>query len=166
MSKVLANNIIHSLEGQPPTYVSPDMLIASARWLNGNDLADELGLPRVSPYYWSLMAGQCVFFMGLCYFYRTFAWLDRSHIERLKRIFYAVIVEAKFGLAGTETVFDFKYVPEYDTVTEMGAPREIKLRSSSVEMRNLKALGVFLGVVGLGAWASIRVASSVASRIW
>jgi hypothetical protein len=60
MSKVLANNIIHCLEGQPPTYISPDMLIASARWLNGNELADELGLPRVSLYYKSLMAGQCV----------------------------------------------------------------------------------------------------------
>lgn len=166
MSKVLANNIIHSLEGQPPTYVSPDMLIASARWLNGNDLGDELGLPRVSFYYWSLMAGQCVFFMALCYFYRVLPWLDRGHIDRLKRIFWVVIVDAKHGLAGTETLFDFKYVPQYDTVTEMGAPREINLRSSSVETRNLRTLGIFLGVVGLGTWVSFRVTSSIISKIW
>lgn len=166
MSKVLSNNIIHALEGQPPTYVSPDMLIASARWLNGNDLGDALGLPRVSLYYWSLMAGQCLFFMGLCYFYRAIESLDRRHIDRMKRIFYAVIVDAKYGLAGTETLFDFKYVPEYNTVTEMGTPREIKLKSSSVETRNLRTLGVFLGFVGLGAWGSFRVASCLVTRLW
>lgn len=166
MSKVLANNIIHCLEGQPPTYVSPDMLIASARWLNGNELCDRLGLPRVSLYYWSLMAGQCLFFMGLCYFYRCLPGLDSAHVARLKRIFYAVIVDAKYGLAGVETTFDFKYVPEYATVTEMGGPREIKLRGSSVETRNLRALGIFIGVLGLGAWASFKVTSSVLGRLW
>ncbi|KAF1963041.1 hypothetical protein CC80DRAFT_103530 [Byssothecium circinans] len=166
MSRVLANNIIHSLEGQPPTFVSPDMLVASARWLNGNDLGDQLGLPRVSWYYWSLMAGQCIFFMGLCYFYRALPWLDAGHIARLKRIFYAVIVEAKYGLAGVETSFDFKYVPEYETVTEMGAPRDIKLRSNSVEMRNLRALGIFAGVLGLGAWVSYKATTSILAKIW
>jgi len=169
MSKVLANNIIHSLEGQPPTYVSPDMLIASARWLNGNELADELGLPRVSLYYSLLMAGQCLFFMGLCYFYRALPSLSYAHVERLKRIFYAVIVDAKYGLAGTETLFDFKYVPEYDTVTEMGEPRAIKLRGSSVERRNLRVLGVFVGLVGSCTWLSfvgVRAASKMVAKLW
>ncbi|KAF2273268.1 uncharacterized protein EI97DRAFT_159756 [Westerdykella ornata] len=175
MSKVLANNIIRSLEKQPPTYVSADMLVASARWLNGNELADSLDLPRASLYYWGLMAGQCLFFMALCYVYRASASLDRNHIDRLKRIFYAVIVEAKHGLAGTETLFEFKYVPEYETVTELGAPTEIKLQGSSVERRNLRTLGIFLGVVGIGTWASLKLASSLSlailgsslfSRIW
>jgi hypothetical protein len=166
MSKILANNVIHCLEGQPPTYVSPDMLVASARWLNGNDLGDALGLPRVSLYYWSLMAGQCLFFMGLCYFYRLVPSLDRGHIERLKRIFYQVIVEAKWGLSGIETTFDFKYVPQYDTVTEMGKPEDIKVRSNSVEMRNLQALGIFLGVVGVGSWVTYKVVTSVVARVW
>ncbi|KAJ4356297.1 uncharacterized protein N0V89_004328 [Didymosphaeria variabile] len=166
MSKVLANNIIHCLEGQPPTFVSPDMLIASARWLNGNDLADALGLPRVSWYYWSLMAGQCLFFMGVCYFYRAIPSLDHGHVERLKRIFYNVIVNANYGLAGVETTFDFKHVPEYDTVTAMGKPREIKLKSSGVEMRNLRALGIFFGVVGFGAWVAIRVTSKLLNMIF
>ena len=166
MSQILANNIIRSLEKQPPTYASPDMLIASARWLNGNELGDCLGLPRVSWYYWALMTGQCLFFMGLCYSYRAIPSLDRRHIERMKKIFYAVIVDAKWGLAGTETVFDFKYVPEYETVTDMGKPSEIKLKSSYVETRNLRALGIFLGIVGIGAWASLKVAGAIVSRIW
>ena len=166
MSKIMANNIIHCLEGQPPTYVSPDMLIASARWLNGNELGDALGLPRVSFYYSALMAGQCFFFMGLCYFYRSVPFLDRGHIERLKRLLYTFIVEAKWGLQGVETTFDFKYVPQYETVTEMGKPKDIKLRSNNVEMRNMKALGVVLAVVGVGSWVSFKVVSSVVARLW
>lgn len=165
-SKILANNIIRSLEKQPPTYVSADMLIASARWLNGNDLGDALGLPRVSYYYWALMAGQCLFFMTLCYGYRSISWLDRRHVERLKKIFYTVIVDAKYGLAGTETLFEFKYVPEYETVTRMGTPTEIKLKRSSVEMRNLRTLGIFLGISGFSAWAALKVASSIFGRLF
>ncbi|KAF1977715.1 hypothetical protein BU23DRAFT_526175 [Bimuria novae-zelandiae CBS 107.79] len=166
MSKVLSNNIIQCLQGQPPTYVSPDMLIASARWLNGNELADELGLPRVSWYYSSLMAGQCLFFMGWSYFYRAFPGLDKGHVERLKPLFYNAIVNAGWGLAGVETTFDFKYVPEYDTVTEMGTPSEITLQGSTIERRNLRALGIFLGVVGIGGYVSMRVASKLVGMIW
>ncbi|KAF2741016.1 hypothetical protein EJ04DRAFT_481307 [Polyplosphaeria fusca] len=166
MSKLLANNIIRALEKQPPTYVSPDMLVASARWLNGNELGDALALPRVSYYYWALMTGQCLFFMAICYSYRAIPYLDRRKISNLKKIFYAIIVESKYGLAGTETVFDFKYVPEYETVTAMGQPSELKLASSSVEMRNLRTLGVFLGVLGFGTYASVKAASAFFHMIW
>jgi hypothetical protein len=104
--------------------------------------------------------------MGFCYFYRALPWLDPPHIARLKRIFYAVIVEAKSGLGGIETTFDFKYVPEYETVTEMGGPKDIELRSNSVERRNLKALGICVGVLGLGAWVSLKITSSLLRSIW
>ncbi|KAF2749037.1 hypothetical protein M011DRAFT_420316 [Sporormia fimetaria CBS 119925] len=164
-SQILANNIIRSLERQPPTYVSADMLIASARWLNGNDLADALGLPRVSIYYWALMTGQCLFFMTLCYSYRSVEWLDKAHIERLKRVFWNVVVKAKFGLQGTETLFDFKYVPEYETVTELGKAGESEFKGTSVEMRNLKALGVFVGVVGVGSWVAWKGVSVVGGMV-
>ncbi|PSN63536.1 hypothetical protein BS50DRAFT_499655 [Corynespora cassiicola Philippines] len=160
MSKVLANNIIHALEGQPPTYASPDMLVASARWLNGNQLGDSLGLPRPSLYYWALMAGQCIFFMALCYTYRLFPVLDQRHISRMKKIFYKVTVDASWGLAGKETVFEFKYVPQYETITDIGKHGGIKVKSH-VELRNLKALALFVGALGLGFWASFRVASVV-----
>lgn len=166
MSKLLANNIIRALEKQPPTYVSPDMLVASARWLNGNELGDALALPRVSYYYWALMTGQCLFFMAICYTYRSIPWLDRRKVSKLKKLFYTVIVESKYGLAGTETVFDFKYVPEYETVTDMGQPSELKLANSSVEMRNLRTLGIFLSVVGFGAYASVKAASAVLRMVW
>ena len=77
-SQILANNIIRSLEGQPPGYASADFLTASARWLNGNDLCDRLGLMRPSLYYWALMAGQCLFFSFFCYTYRAVPSWDRK----------------------------------------------------------------------------------------
>lgn len=80
-SKVLANNIILALESQPPAYASRDFLNASARWLNGRELSDALGLWNPSYYYFFLVAGQCLFFMCLCYTYRSFDYLDQRKIK-------------------------------------------------------------------------------------
>jgi hypothetical protein len=80
-SKVLAANIIRCLEAQPPAYASRSFLEVNARWLNGNELCDALALGRPSLYYWALMAGQCIFFMSICYFYRSIPWLDQRKIK-------------------------------------------------------------------------------------
>ncbi|KAM3418849.1 hypothetical protein BST61_g4812 [Cercospora zeina] len=163
-SAVLANNIIKSLEGQPPGYASADFLVASARWLNGNDLCDELGLPRPSPYYWALMAGQCLFFVFFCYTYRAIPYLDRRKIETLKQVFWAVIVHSKYGLQ-EETKFALKYVPEYETITSMGECEEAKATYSHVESRNLKTFVIGVGVLGVGAYVGARVVNDLASRV-
>ena len=79
-SKILANNIILALESQPPAYASRDFLNASARWLNGKDLSDALGLGNPGWYYFGLVAGQCIFFCIVCYTYRSVEYLDRRKI--------------------------------------------------------------------------------------
>ena len=79
-SKVLANNIIKSLAGQPPGFASEEFLCMNARWLNGSQLCDELGLGKPRWWYWGLAIGQCIFFMGVCYFYRSIPYLDRRKI--------------------------------------------------------------------------------------
>lgn len=165
-SKILANNIIRSLEGQPPGYASADFLTASARWLNGNDLCDELGLPRPSLYYWALMAGQCLFFCFFCYTYRSVPSWDRKKIEMLKKVFYDIIVHSKYGLRGEETRFEFKYVPEYVTITEMGECEEEKATHSYVESRNRNTFLVAIGVIGVGTWITYRVASEIMRSVW
>jgi hypothetical protein len=82
-SKVLANNIILSLQGQAPAYASREFLSASARWLNGNELGDALGLMRPGWYYWALFAGQCLFFNVLAWVHRLSPSYDRKAIEVL-----------------------------------------------------------------------------------
>ena len=165
-SKILANNIIRSLEGQPPGYASADFLIASARWLNGNDLCDELALPRPSLYYWSLMAGQCLFFCFFCYTYRQVPSLDRRKIETLKTVFYNIIVRSKYGLKGEETTFDFKYVPEYSTITALGVNEEEKQPRSGVESRNRNTFLIGLAIVGVGSWMAFGFARAAVRAVW
>lgn len=94
-SKVLANNVILSLQGQPPAYASRDFLNASARWLNGDDLADALGLGKPSLYYKALVAGQCIFFICICYTYRSIPYLDRRKIAVSTLIKYFYVAKLK-----------------------------------------------------------------------
>ena len=79
-SKILANNVIKSLAAQPPAFASESFLEVNSRFLNGNELCDALGLGRPSLYYWALAAGQCFFFMFICYTYRSIPYLDRRKI--------------------------------------------------------------------------------------
>ncbi|KAL5114105.1 hypothetical protein ACEQ8H_008037 [Pleosporales sp. CAS-2024a] len=166
MSRTMANNIIYSLKEEPPTYVSADMLIASARWLNGNALSDRLGLRKVSWYYWSLMAGQCLFFMFYCYVNKLVPAWDQHRVMRAKDVFWKVIVKAKWGLADTETTFDFHHVPQYDTLTNLGDIGQAKMKTSGLEMRNLRAFAIFAGLLGVGSIVSIKVASHLLGKLW
>jgi len=166
LSQTLANNVIRCLENQPPTYASRSFLEASARWLNGNELSDALGLGRPSYYYTCLVAGQCLFFMALCYSYRSIPYFDRAQVARVKRIFWQLIVEGKFGLKGEKAVFEFKYVPEFSTVTYKGVEEELEHGETGIESRNLRALVV--GVVGMGtvAFLGVRTAVVVGGLLW
>lgn len=161
-SRILANNIIKSIDDQPPGYASADMLIASARWLNGNELCDQLGLARPSLYYWSLIAGQCLFFMSICYGYRLLPdSFDRQKVTTLKRVFYAIVVESKYGLAGNETHFEFKYVPEFSTITEMDDGKEGRQKMRGVERRNLQTLCIAMVFFGVTGWCGYKAVSGL-----
>ncbi|KAI4712646.1 hypothetical protein J4E89_002914 [Alternaria sp. Ai002NY15] len=169
MSKTMANNIIYALKEEPPTFSSADMLTASARWLNGNALCDRLRLKRVSAYYWSLMAGQCLFFIFYCYTYRLFPNADRRRIDRAKEIFWTLIVKAKWGLAGTETSFDFKYLKAsaasknktmFSPPTKSSSPTLVIIESERDEDKDLHhrkrqkredSVITLTGVIGLSA---------------
>lgn len=138
-SQVLANNVIKSLQDRPPSYASADFLVAGARWLNGDKLCDALALPRPSLYYSALMAGQCVFFAFFCYTNRMVERWDKPKVEAIRQIFWNIVV--KGVLEGKTSMFEFKYVPEYDTFTKveesgMGA----KLTGKGIEKRYLRWL--------------------------
>ncbi|RFU29389.1 hypothetical protein B7463_g6968, partial [Scytalidium lignicola] len=135
-SKILANNIILSLQGQAPIYASKDFLVAHARWLNGNALCDHLGLDRPSLYYWALVAGQCIFFMFVFYTNRSIRYLDQRKIKVLRRVFYAMFVESKTNGLGSESTFDFKYIPAFYLTTELGECPCLNERRSPQNVRN------------------------------
>ncbi|QIW97109.1 hypothetical protein AMS68_002627 [Peltaster fructicola] len=158
-SKILASNMIKALAGQAPSYASADFLIASARWMNGNELMDALGLPRPSIYYWALMAGQCAFFCFFSYAARLFPNWDKAKNERLKGVFYRIIVHSKDGLKGQESMFDFKYIPQYSTITEMAEAEEEYKTTGSVEWRNLRSFVILVGTVSAMTLLSAKAVS-------
>ncbi|ESZ96025.1 hypothetical protein SBOR_3598 [Sclerotinia borealis F-4128] len=166
-SQILANNIILSLQNQPPTYASRDFLVANARWLNGSALSDALGLDTPSLYYSALVAGQCIFFMAISYLYRSIPYLDRKQINTLKRIFPLVIQNREYGLA-RETDFALQYMPELDTKTELGNCRVgVRSKEGGIEGRNLRALilaGVGLGMGSWGLWRGVGWVWGVVGR--
>jgi len=154
-SRILANNIILSLQGQPPAYASRDFIVASARWLNGDELADALGLGHPSLYYKALVAGQCIFFVFICYTHRWIPYLDKRKLKALRRIFYHVIVENKTNGLGEETNFDFKYIPNFDKTTSMGE-HVSGLKESGVERRNLRTLVMATAFMGAVSYFCLR----------
>ncbi|KAF1811221.1 hypothetical protein P152DRAFT_459625 [Eremomyces bilateralis CBS 781.70] len=160
MSKVMANNIIKCLQDQPPTYSSGDMLTVSARWMNGRELSDQLGLANPSYYYWALMAGQCLFFMALDYSHRMIPWLDRRKIQASRDFMQQALIEGKDGLKGEKSLFQFRYIPEYSTVTELGKEESTK-RHGSAEWRNLQTLLAAGAFMFFTAYSVHRVAKLV-----
>lgn len=85
--------------------------------------------------------------------------------QALRRIFWAVIIESKGGL-GAETTFDFKYIPELSKRTQMEDLDEGGLKQSGVERRNLQVFVIGCGLLGVCAYLSLRVTSSIVKAIW
>jgi hypothetical protein len=160
-SRIMANNIIKSLDGQPPAYTSAAFLAANARWLNGNELCDRLGIERPGWYYYVLTTGQCLFFCFFCYLYRSFPSMDRKKIATLKHAFYRLIVHSSFGLQGQESNFEFKYMPEYHILTEMGEAQPTTGSGANLEERYLRTFLIATALVGgiavVGTVSALRV---------
>lgn len=185
-SKKLANNLVVSLADMPPSYASREFLEANARWLNGNQLCDALGLGRPSLYYWILVAGQCLFLMGLCYTNRSIDWLDKrkikvslficlvffcdanKNLKALRKLFLRVIIEDKTHGLGTETKFDFKYIPEYHTRTEKGENDSaiVKPIMAGIESRNLMTFVFVSAAIGVGSFFGLNVARNIGGNMF
>lgn len=58
---------------------------------------------------------------------------------------------------GSETNFDFQYVPQFDTFTAMGEYSPGQKNKSAVEQRNFRALVVAGLIVGGLSWASVKI---------
>ncbi|KAL6717476.1 hypothetical protein ACLMJK_005391 [Lecanora helva] len=156
-SKILAKNIITSLSAQPPSFASVEFLEVTSRFLNGNELSDALGLGRPGFYYWALSVGQALFFMFICYTYRSIPYLDRRKITALRKIFWKVIVENKHGLGGEESSFEFKYIPDLSKSTQIDDAPESGVKQPGVERRNLETLTIACIIVGVLAYFAWKI---------
>ncbi|EEH20080.2 hypothetical protein PABG_02339 [Paracoccidioides brasiliensis Pb03] len=151
MSRILASNIITSLENTPPAWGSRGFLEAITRWLNGKELSDQLGIGNSGYYYYGLVIGYCAVVSLWCYFNRAFPFFDRRHIARTRRSFWKIILDEKIGL-GKEAKFDFKYMPSYDLTTETGAKAERTRSTMGIEL---------LGYLGLAGAMAVTAAMGI-----
>lgn len=78
--KILAKNIILSLENTAPSYASKEFMEAMTRKLNGDQLCDSLDIPRPGIYYRALIFGYCVVVMAFAYIVRIFPSMDQNFI--------------------------------------------------------------------------------------
>lgn len=168
-SKILAQNIILSLENTPPTYASKEFMEAMARHLNGKQLSDKLGLPRPTLYYQALVYGYCIVLMWFAYTFRLLPSIDqamskvRMHVllrsltvnylcadesQFRRKKYYKIINDKDEGLGG-ETFFEFKYVPFYTRNTRLGKRKPPKRAKRGVEF--LALMGLLFAVAAAGA---------------
>lgn len=66
---------------------------------------------------------------------------------------------------GTETNFDFKYVPQLGRTTELGHPEGSRLRIGASERQGLATLMLAAALVAAVAWSGFRVASGLMAAI-
>jgi L-amino acid N-acyltransferase YncA len=86
----------------------------------------------------------------------------------LRKIFYQVIVENKTHGLGEETVFDFKYIPNYSTTTELGEYEISGHKETGIEKRNLRTLIVASTVVAVLSYLGMRTTWGIVGglRAW
>ena len=119
-------------------------------------------------YYWALTAGQCVFYMAICYVSRVVPVLDRLQIDSFRQMFWSVIVESKEWGLGSPTVFDFKYVPEYGVRTTKSQQDVAERKTNAfrtADRRSLVTLLIAASIISLATWTSWRVASLAYGRV-
>lgn len=165
--KVLAKNIIIGLENTAPAFASKEFMEAMSRLLNGDQLADELDIPRSNLYYRMLIWGYCFWVMAISYIVPRIQFFDRIMISvrktgRLLRIlsdeefyqlrrkyFYKLILDEKMGL-GEESRFEFKYVPTLTRTTRLGQRRSTKFERPGIE--SLARLGLLAAVTAVATF--------------
>jgi hypothetical protein len=125
--------------------------------------------------------------MSICYVYRSIPYLDRRKIkvrsfpisfpnlidldpsinthQALRHIFWVIIVENKHGL-GEESVFDFKYVPDYHIRTYKEDAGKSGIDQPGIERRNLKTLIYAVGAVAIVTYGVSKVVSGIVGRLF
>ncbi|EWG55210.1 hypothetical protein FVEG_13246 [Fusarium verticillioides 7600] len=159
-SQTHAQNIIIAMSDTAPSYASKPYLEATARWLNGDPLADALGIGRPSRYYTVLAAGQCLLFMIVYYTCRDIPALDRAQIAAFRRNVRDYINNPELGL-DHRSAFNFKYLPNSDGSKQQGKGRSLaktkKMVFWTADRKALATLLILVGTLVAATWAVLMV---------
>ncbi|KAE8381455.1 hypothetical protein BDV26DRAFT_255648 [Aspergillus bertholletiae] len=105
-SRVVAYNFIECVANLPaPFHVSKKFIEAGSRWINGDEICDELELGKPGFFYQLIFAGCCILVLGLAWLQRMIPLFDEFMIKFSRDLLYQ-----KIGLR-EYTRFDFKHIP-------------------------------------------------------
>ncbi|KAL2850305.1 hypothetical protein BJY01DRAFT_261584 [Aspergillus pseudoustus] len=152
--RILAQNIVLGLENTPPTYTSKGYMEAMARLLNGDELADQLHLPRSNFYYKCLMFGYCVLVRLMAHATARSGFVDRFIIATNRRLMWHHLIDGKDGL-GKETTFTFKYIPNLKRSTRPGQQKQYSLLLKRPGFEVLSYAGLLSTILAAVAITSI-----------
>lgn len=146
-SRRVARNMIAGLSMTGPAYPSEAFLRAQARWLNGSELADGLGIKWDGWYHDGAVAGHCVILMGVSLVGRLIPgrWWERLVRKGVERMMI------KEGVGTGEEGGRRGYVTDWWGWNGKGADRRGEGKAwigKLIEWRNLMVL--FLTIAGSG----------------
>ncbi|QMW44143.1 hypothetical protein G4B11_007563, partial [Aspergillus flavus] len=105
-SRVVAYNFVECVSNLPaPFHVSRKFIEAGSRWINGDEICDELELGKPGFLYYFMFAGYSVLVLGLAWLQRTIPMFDGFMIKLSRDLLYQGIVLRE------RTRFDFKHIP-------------------------------------------------------
>ncbi|KAL4936612.1 hypothetical protein BDV06DRAFT_233253 [Aspergillus oleicola] len=152
--RILARNIAIGLENTAPIYASLEYMDALTRLLNGDQLSDELHIPKTGLWHRALMWGYCFWVQVQAKTLPVLPGVDRYLIENRKKMFWKHLMDPNEGL-GKETVFDFKYIPTLKRRTTLGDRKRYFFKKPGVEILSyfglLTAFSMAAGL-GTGVW--------------
>lgn len=88
-----------------------------------------------------------------------------SRPQRVRKFFYDLTVHNKEIGLGTETNFDFKYVPQLGRTTELGQPDGPRLRAGAPERQGLATLVLASALVAAVAWSGFKASSAIIAAV-
>ncbi|KAL4931623.1 oxygenase MpaB family protein [Aspergillus undulatus] len=138
--RILARNIAIGLENTAPIYASLEYMDALTRLLNGDQLSDELHIPKTGVWNRVLMWGYCFWVRLQARTLTVVPVVDRYLIESRKEMFWKHLMDKDEGL-GKATVFDFKYIPSLKRMTRLGDRKKYFFKKPGVEI--LSYFGLF-----------------------
>lgn len=80
-SRALAKNLITALDGVAPVYAPREFFEAGSRYINGDELCDDIGLKKPGLYWQAVIKGQCWLLVIVTCISRSVPALDRWMIE-------------------------------------------------------------------------------------
>ncbi|GKZ28604.1 hypothetical protein AbraIFM66950_010286 [Aspergillus brasiliensis] len=118
-SRTVAFNFVECVTNLPaPFEVSKGFIEAGSRWINGDDLCDELELGKPGLLFYLAFCGYCALVISMAWVQRLLPSLDGLLIAGFRALLYGGVVQRK-----SRTRFEFRYVPRIGKQTGKEAYR-------------------------------------------